>query len=162
MKDPRFRYVLAPHTGFIRTLVRGYEEARVVDGLLGWDSDDLCHPDGLRIQMEFLATHPECTFVGSAYGFMSPGWITWLHHERGLNGSITCKPSEITLGGSSVWRCHDNVIGPAHRGRGAGFFDPEFDNENPFVVSAALRMGKERFWVECSIAASGAWDRIRA
>jgi glycosyltransferase involved in cell wall biosynthesis len=126
VKDPRFRYVLAPHTGFIRTLVHGYEEARG-RWIARMDSDDVCHPDRLRIQMEFLAAHPECTFVGSAYGFMSPGGhlaaprkeLEWKYVE----------PSEITLGGRVFG--DPTTIFDRRIAAEVGFFDPEFENENP-------------------------------
>jgi hypothetical protein len=126
VKDPRFRYVLAPHTGFIRTLVRGYEEARG-RWIARMDSDDLCHPDRLRIQMEFLATHPECTFVGSAYGFMSPGGHLAAPRERFEWKYV--KPSEITLGGRVFGDA--TIIFDRRIAAEVGFFDPEFDNENP-------------------------------
>jgi glycosyltransferase involved in cell wall biosynthesis len=126
VKDPRFRYVLAPHAGFIRTLVRGYEEARG-RWIARMDSDDICHPDRLRIQMEFLAAHPECTFVGSAYGFMSPGGH--LAAPRKKFEWKYVEPSEITLGGRVFG--DPTTIFDRRIAAEVGFFDPEFDNENP-------------------------------
>src|SRR5205814_1540765 len=36
------------------------------------DADDLCGPDRLACQMAFLEAHPECAFVGTTYGIITP------------------------------------------------------------------------------------------
>lgn len=125
VKDPRFRFVLAPHKGFIGTLTRGYDEARG-RWIARMDSDDISHPDRLLVQMEFLAAHPECVFVGSAYGFMSPGGRLTAPRKK-LEWKYV-EPAEITLG--------ERVFGDATTvfdrevAAEVGFVDPEFENEN--------------------------------
>ena len=126
VRDSRFRYVLGPHVGFIRTLRRGYEEARG-HWIARMDSDDISHPQRLERQLEFLAAHPECVFVGSAYGFMSPGGRLATRREQFEWKYVA--PSEITLGG----RVFGDPTTVFNRSTAAdvGFYDPEFENENP-------------------------------
>lgn len=126
VKDPRFRYLVGPHVGFIRTLVRGYEEARG-RWIARMDSDDVSHPDRLRLQMEFLAAHPECKLVGTNYGAMSPnGFLAAPTEEFDWR---YVEPAQITLGGR-VFGDPTTVFDRA-LAAGVGFFDPEFENENP-------------------------------
>ena len=68
--DFRIRIIRKVHTGFITTLVKGYQEARG-KWIARMDSDDICRPERLKRQMDFLENHSECTFVGSAYGFVA-------------------------------------------------------------------------------------------
>src|ERR1700752_10324 len=96
IKDPRFRYILAPHSGFIKALTRGYSESRG-RWIARMDSDDICHPDRLRLQMEFLAAHPECAFVGTKYGTLSPNG--YLAAARADFEWRYVEAAQITLGG---------------------------------------------------------------
>ena len=126
VKDPRFRYILAPHTGFIRSLVRGYEEARG-RWIARMDSDDISHPDRLRAQMEFLAVHPECTFLGTNYGVMSPGGRLAAPREEFEWRYV--EPAQITLGGrvfGDPTTVFDRTVAAE-----VGFFDPDFASEIP-------------------------------
>ncbi len=124
--DPRIRFIRKEHTGFITTLVRGYQEARG-QWIARMDSDDLCHPERLQRQLDFLRNHPECAFVGSAYGYVTPNGYC-LEPQSQFEWRYL-KPSEITLGGRvfgdpTVIFCRDLA-------EKVGFYDPEFNNENP-------------------------------
>jgi glycosyltransferase involved in cell wall biosynthesis len=124
--DPRIRLVRKEHDGFITTLVRGYQEARG-QLIARMDSDDLCRADRLDLQVSFLEKHPECAFVGTAYGYVTPNGkcleprsqFEWRYVE----------PAEITLGGRVFG--DPTVVFRRDVGEKVGFYDPEFNNENP-------------------------------
>jgi glycosyltransferase involved in cell wall biosynthesis len=65
LTDPRVRHVRnARRTGLVDQLNQGLELAR--GGLIArFDADDLCHPDRLRQQVEWLDRHPEVAVLGS-------------------------------------------------------------------------------------------------
>lgn len=125
-KDERIRILRLKHQGFIRALTEGFKEARA-PWIARMDSDDISHPERLSVQMEFLAEHPQCVFVGSAYGFLTPNGrlvapgeeFEWRYVE----------PSHITLGG----RVFGDPTTVFSRSKAAlvGFYDPDFENENP-------------------------------
>lgn len=124
--DPRIRLVEEQHSGFITTLVKGYQEAKGT-WIARMDSDDLCLPERLARQLDFLANHPECAFVGTAYGFVTPNGhcvkpqspFDWRYLE----------PSQITLGGRVFG--DPTVVFRRDAAEKVGFYDPDFNNENP-------------------------------
>lgn len=124
--DPRIRVIRNEHTGFITTLVKGYQEAKG-RWIARMDSDDLCHPERLARQIDFLETHPECGFVGSAYGYVTPNGYC-LEPQSQFEWRYI-KPSEITLGGRVFG--DPTVIFGRELAEKVGFYDPEFNNENP-------------------------------
>ena len=65
--DPRLRVIRNDsNLGLTRSLNRGLEEARA--GLIArMDSDDICHPDRLALQLQFMEKHPEIGLLGTAY-----------------------------------------------------------------------------------------------
>lgn len=93
--DPRIRLIRASHGGYITALSRAIIEARH-DWVARMDSDDLCPADRLEKQMAFLDDHPECVFLTTAYGIVTPndrfiapsGTSNWQYLE----------PSDISLG----------------------------------------------------------------
>lgn len=69
--DKRIRLVRAEHEGYVSALRRAMNLARG-KWLARMDSDDLCPPDRFEKQLRFLAAHPECVFLTSAYGIVTP------------------------------------------------------------------------------------------
>lgn len=69
--DRRLRIVAKKHEGFVHALERGVREA-TGRWIARMDSDDVSPPDRLRRQLDFLDAHPECVFVGSVYGVITP------------------------------------------------------------------------------------------
>ena len=125
-KDDRIRILRSEHQGFIRTLTQGFKEARS-PWIARMDSDDISHPERLRVQMQFLDEHPECVFVGSAYGFLTPNGHL-LAPKKDFEWQYI-EPGHITLGG----RVFGDPTTIFHRSKAAevGFYDGDFENENP-------------------------------
>jgi glycosyltransferase involved in cell wall biosynthesis len=124
--DPRIRIIRQQNGGFINALVTGYRAARG-EWIARMDSDDLSHPTRLEKQYEFLAAHPECSFVGTAYGFATPN--DRFVQPRKRFGWRFVDPAQITLGG----RIFGDPTVMFHRATAdrVGYYDDEFENENP-------------------------------
>jgi glycosyltransferase involved in cell wall biosynthesis len=135
-KDERIRILKLDHQGFIQALTQGFQQARA-PWIARMDSDDIAHPDRLRLQMQFLEEHPECVFVGTAYGFLTPNGrfvaptedFDWKYVE----------PGHITLGGR-VFGDPTTVFSRAKAAE-VGFYDNDFENENPLWYRL-LQQGK--------------------
>ena len=134
--DARVRVVRGSHAGFLVALERAVRESRG-RWVARMDSDDICHPQRLQRQLEFLQAHPECLFVGAAYGLVTP-------NERYLDTRIPFRwryveAEQITLGGRvfadpSVMFCKQTAFE-------VGLYDPAFENENPLWYKL-LKVGK--------------------
>jgi hypothetical protein len=135
-KDRRIRLLRLEHQGFIRTLIQGFKEARA-PWIARMDSDDISHPERLRVQMEFLDEHPECVFVGSAYGFLTPNGLTIAETEDFEWTYL--EPVDITLGGRVFG--DPTTIFRKSKAAEVGFYDLNFENENPLWYRL-LRIGK--------------------
>jgi len=57
--DKRIQLICAEHEGFLSALKRAMNAAQG-KWLARMDSDDVCPPDRLERQMDFLKAHPEC------------------------------------------------------------------------------------------------------
>lgn len=68
--DKRIRLIRAEHKGFTEALKRATAEAKG-KWLARMDSDDLCVPERLEKQLDFLTAHPECVFVTTFYGIVT-------------------------------------------------------------------------------------------
>lgn len=163
--DARIRLIRNEHCGFIKTLARGYEESQG-KWIARMDSDDLCHPGRLKRQLEFLFDHPECGFVGTAYGFVTPnGYCV----ERPAEFDWRyIKSSEITLGGRVFG--DPTVVFQREIAEKAGFYDPDFNNENPLwyrllKCSKGAVLGEPLYltrWLIGSLSRRGSSDLSRA
>lgn len=83
-EDPRFRLVSIVRSGIVTALNRGLEIARG-ELIARMDGDDLCHPDRLRRQVEYLDSHPDCVAVSSRVLLVDPdGRPIWRtpRHDR--------------------------------------------------------------------------------
>ena len=61
--DPRLRVIRIPHSGLIPALNIGLDHCNG-DLIARMDADDVCHPQRLRLQSEFMAAHPEVSVCG--------------------------------------------------------------------------------------------------
>ncbi len=69
--DERIHLICAAHEGFFSALKRATHAAQG-KWLARMDSDDVCPPDRFEKQINFLATHPECVFLTTSYGIVTP------------------------------------------------------------------------------------------
>jgi hypothetical protein len=60
------------------------------------DSDDVCPPDRLEKQIEFLDVHPECVFLTTSYGIVTPNG-KYLAPDLAQHWHYV-QPSDITFG----------------------------------------------------------------
>lgn len=125
-RDARIRIIRQSNSGFISALMMGYQAAQG-EWIARMDSDDLSHPQRLVKQIQFLTEHPECAFVGTAYGFATPN-DHFVQAVRDIEWRFV-EPAQITLGG----RIFGDPTVMFHRATAAsvGYYDSEFENENP-------------------------------
>jgi len=62
--DPRFIYVPTDHSGVVAAANTGLEFCRG-EIVVRMDADDLCHPDRIKLQRDYLQKHTNITVVGS-------------------------------------------------------------------------------------------------
>lgn len=124
--DPRVRVISAPHLGFLKALELGVREAKG-KWVARMDSDDVSPADRLERQLEFLEAHPECSFVGSVYGIITPNGkylkprsdFVWKYLE----------PQDITL--ATELFADPSAVFDRQQAIENGLYDPEFENEKP-------------------------------
>jgi hypothetical protein len=124
--DPRVRIVNAPHQGFLPALTRGVNESRG-KWVARMDSDDISHPNRLQRQMKFLNSHPECLFIGSIYGILTP-------NDKYLRPRCTfdweyLHPKDITL--ATRFFADPSAVFNREKSLAVGLYDPDFENEKP-------------------------------
>lgn len=126
VSDPRVRIVSGPHVGFLRALDHGVREAKG-KWVARMDSDDISAPDRLERELEFLEAHPECSFVGSVYGIVTPNG-KYLKPQSSFDWKYL-EPRDITL--ATELFADPSVVFDRERALAAGLYDPEFENEKP-------------------------------
>jgi len=67
--DPRIRLVHQPNMGLIKTLNKGIELAQG-KYVARFDADDVCYPERLQEQVDFLNENPEYVLIGSEADYM--------------------------------------------------------------------------------------------
>lgn len=68
-KDPRIVLVQQENKGVAAALNIGLKHARA-HYIARFDADDVCYPERLKIQYDFITTHPEYSIIGSAADYM--------------------------------------------------------------------------------------------
>lgn len=96
IEDPRLRLVFSPQCGFLASLNEGIRQSRG-EWIARMDGDDICHPDRLQCQIDFLSTHPDCVLVGTAYGYVTPNGAL-IKRRRGEFDWRALTPNLISLG----------------------------------------------------------------
>lgn len=61
--DPRLKLIKIPHRGIVAALNRGLEACRAPI-IARMDSDDIAHPDRLKLQLDFLERNPQIGVAG--------------------------------------------------------------------------------------------------
>jgi glycosyltransferase involved in cell wall biosynthesis len=92
--DKRIRLICAPHEGYVSALRKATHEAQG-KWLARMDSDDLCSPERLEKQLNFLEAHPECVFLTTVYGIVTPN-DKFLAPPKSSKWHYV-EPSDITL-----------------------------------------------------------------
>jgi glycosyltransferase involved in cell wall biosynthesis len=78
--DPRIVLVNQPNKGVSSALNLGLSRARS-PYIARFDADDICHPDRLKIQYEFITAYPEYSIIGSAADYLdAAGHYIFTHH----------------------------------------------------------------------------------
>ncbi len=67
--DPRIRIVSQPNNGLVRTLNTGLQLAKA-NLVARFDADDVCYPERLAIQYEFMQAHPDYVLVAGNADYM--------------------------------------------------------------------------------------------
>jgi glycosyltransferase involved in cell wall biosynthesis len=88
--DPRLRLIRIPHSGLIPALNIGLNHC-TGDLIARMDADDVCHPERLRLQSEFMAAHPEVSVCGCLVRSFPRSRVKagFLQYESWLNSLIT-------------------------------------------------------------------------
>lgn len=126
-EDQRIRLVRASHEGFLAALKRANREASG-KWVARMDSDDLCRPNRLERQIGFLAEHPECSFVTTIYGLVTPnhkllvpaiepGWCYLDPRDITLSTHLFCDPGTVydrelalQVGYDDRWRNNEKAL----------------------------------------------------
>lgn len=124
--DTRIRVIRIPHGGFLTALRTGVEAVRG-DLIARMDSDDLCHPKRLEQQVAFLEAHPECVFVTTYYGLVTPRGY-FLAPRQSFDWKYV-SAADITH--SNGLFCDAATVFYRHQAVSAGLYDSEFENEKP-------------------------------
>jgi glycosyltransferase involved in cell wall biosynthesis len=88
-KDPRIVLMSQENKGVSAALNLGLSYARA-NYIARFDADDICLPNRLKVQYEFITTYPEYSIIGSAVEYMdADGHYIFTHHPEGhLNEEI--------------------------------------------------------------------------
>lgn len=88
-KDSRIVLISQENKGVSAALNLGLAHARAAY-IARFDADDICYPERLKIQFEFITTHPAYSIIGSAADYAdADGHFIFTHHPAGhLNEEI--------------------------------------------------------------------------
>jgi glycosyltransferase involved in cell wall biosynthesis len=134
-KDKRIRLLQGDHAGFLKALQKGIAAAGG-KWIARMDSDDICHPDRLRRQIEFLHNHPECNFVTTTYGILTPN--NHYLEPLGAGDWRYLEPKDITL--ATYQFCDPATVFDREKALAVGY-DSEWENEKPLWYKL-LEIGK--------------------
>jgi glycosyltransferase involved in cell wall biosynthesis len=88
-KDPRIILINKENKGIAAALNTGLNIARA-DYIARFDADDICYPNRLKIQYDFITNYPQYSVIGSAADYIdADGQYIFTHHPAGhLNEEI--------------------------------------------------------------------------
>ncbi len=88
-KDPRIVLINQHNKGIASALNAGLSMAGA-DYIARFDADDVCYPNRLKIQYDFITAYPEYSVIGSAADYIdAQGHYIFTHHPQGhLNEEI--------------------------------------------------------------------------
>lgn len=92
--DPRIRVLEQENRGLVASLNRGLQEARS-EWIARFDADDVCLPERLAIQWDYVQVHPELLLLGGEADYMSQeGEHLFTFHHHGYS---TAEIRELVL-----------------------------------------------------------------
>lgn len=102
--DPRIRLIESSHQGIATALNKGLQEAKG-NYIARFDADDICYPDRLRIQYNFMIAHPEYILTGTEadYVDMNGEYVFTMKYKAYSNEEIRsldptiCPFSHVTV-----------------------------------------------------------------
>ncbi|QKJ29926.1 glycosyltransferase [Mucilaginibacter mali] len=127
-RDSRIVLINQENKGVSAALNTGLSHARA-PYIARFDADDICYPDRLRVQYEFITAHPEYSIIGSAVDYMDvAGRFIFTHHpEAHLNEEIQeLKYTVCPFIHSSVFYKKDAIIGSGGYNEHAYTFEDHF------------------------------------
>lgn len=88
--DPRIRVIHIPHSGLVSALNAGIAECRG-ELIVRMDADDICHPERLRLQVEYMQSNPDVSVCGCLVRSFPRIEVKggFLKYEAWLNSLIT-------------------------------------------------------------------------
>jgi glycosyltransferase involved in cell wall biosynthesis len=110
--DPRIVLISQENKGVAAALNLGLIHARA-HYIARFDADDICYPNRLKVQYDFITAYPEYSIIGSAVDYMdADGHYIFTHHPEGhLNEEIQqLKYSICPFIHSSVFYKKDVVV----------------------------------------------------
>jgi glycosyltransferase involved in cell wall biosynthesis len=110
--DPRIVLISQENKGVAAALNLGLIHARA-HYIARFDADDICYPNRLKVQYDFITAYPEYSIIGSAVDYMdAEGHYIFTHHPEGhLNEEIQqLKYSICPFIHSSVFYKKDVVV----------------------------------------------------
>jgi glycosyltransferase involved in cell wall biosynthesis len=136
--DPRIRLIRANHEGFAAALNRGIEEAKG-HYIARFDADDICYPERLRIQYDFMNAHPEYILTGTDadYVDMNGDKIFTLEYKAYSDAEIRrLNPVVCPFSHATVMYKRDEVV----KAGGYNLHSPTF--EDHMLWLKMIKMGK--------------------
>jgi glycosyltransferase involved in cell wall biosynthesis len=128
-RDPRVRLTRQPvNGGYVRALLAGAAQAR--GGVIArMDADDVCHPDRLGRQWEFLRGHPDHVAVGTLVTYIDEhgqeiGAPTYPADHAGLDG--------WHMSGRGCGLCHPTAAYRREAFERVGRYRPEYEPAEDF------------------------------
>ncbi len=90
-RDTRVKVISRPNTGIVGALNDGLRECRG-ELVARMDADDVCLPDRLVRQVEFMAAHPDCVALGTDVFYTDPEGRRLIRHRPALeHAGILCQ-----------------------------------------------------------------------
>lgn len=123
--DKRIRLVQDEHNGYVSALRTAMHLARG-KWLARMDSDDLCPPNRFEKQLRFLAADPECSFLTSIYGIVTPNDKFLMPPASSQWHYVT--PGDITL--AKRLFCDPATMYDRKKALAANY-DDDLENESP-------------------------------
>jgi glycosyltransferase involved in cell wall biosynthesis len=137
-KDPRIVLISQDNKGVSSALNLGLSHARA-PYIARFDADDICYPNRLKMQYEFITRYPEYSIIGSAADYVdAEGHFIFTHHPQGhLNEEIQqLKYSVCPFIHSSVFYKKDIIISKG------GYNEHAYTYEDHFLWIGILKSEK--------------------
>ena len=161
LSDPRIRVIHAPHRGVRSAFELGIREARG-QWVARMDSDDLSHPERLGREVTFLQAHPECVFVMTLHGVITPN-DRYLAPRSTFDWSYL-EPGDLTR--NAFLTADASAMFDRETALHVGLLDPDFEHERPLFYRLLRKgrggvLGKPLYFARFLLGSHSKSDRIR-